>query len=312
MNTQICSSKTLGFGSGRSVLLTWLLAFLFCGLVEGRATVTPYVVDASSFNSYAVLADLSHGGSFNVNGAFVNGNTGVIGSSANGANNDVLNGNLSYSQGSFGLNSTVSVTGSKTQSFTLANSVQAAADFSHTIAGFTPTLTLGGDLNGNTTISRTAGLNVVDITGVNVNGTITVNGGANDIFYVNVGSNFNVQGITLAGGVKASNVFWNLANGQSSNLSGNLSGNFLSFNGSGQAAQLNINNATVNGELVAGSFNMNDINVTALPPVAGAGGGSVMAPEASSNAALGAFGLFLLGSSLVRSWKNKVQVASIA
>jgi len=311
MNTQFDSPKALGLVSGRPVLLAWLLAFLFCGLIEARATVTPYVVDASGFNSYAVLADLSHGGSFNVNGSLVNGNTGVIGSSANGANNDVLNGNLSYSQGAFGLNSTVSVTGSKAQSFTLANSVQAAADFSHTIAGFTPTLTLGGDLNGNTTISRTTGLNVVDITGVNVNGTITVNGGANDIFYINVGSNFNVQGITLAGGVKASNVFWNLANGQSSNLSGNLSGNFLSFNGSGQASQLNINNATVNGELVAGSFNMNNINVTALAPAAG-GGGAVMAPEASSNAALRAFGLFLLGSSLVRSCKNKVQVASIA
>jgi len=295
-------------GSQR-VLLGMVLASFFGGLSEAGATVTPYSVDPSGIQQYALVEDLTHGGNFNVNNSQVNGNTAVLGASgASGANNDLFNGNFSYTGSTFNLYNTVTVNGTESQAFTLASTVQKAANFSKTIAGFTATVAF--DQNGNTVLGNgtannligNGGINVVDYNSGNINGTVTLNGGANDIFYINVGANMALSGVTLAGGVTANHVFWNIINGQNANLSGTLNGTFLAFNSNSQATAINISNATVNGDIYSGGLDASNVTVNGLVPLSGGGATTAVAPEASSVAAMAVFACFLVGS-----WFRKAQ-----
>ena len=174
--------------------------------------------------------------------------------------------------------------------------MQKAADFSKTIAGFTATQTFGQNDNVQTLLGN-GGINVVDITGGNINGTVTLSGGANDIFYINVGANMAMSGVVLANGVTANHVFWNITNGQNANLSGNLNGTFLAFNSNGQATSINMNQATVNGNVYVAGLDANNLTVNGLQ-YGGAASPSAMAPEASSVAAMTIFACFLLGATL--------------
>ena len=295
------------------VLWGLALSLFLGGFSEGRATVTPYAVDASGLQQFALVTDLSHGGNFNVNNSQVNGNTAVLGSyGAYGANNDVFKGNFSYNAGAnFDLYNTVTVTGTKAQDFTLTSTVQKAANFSQTIAGFTATV--GFDQNGNTLFGSgsannligNGGINVVDYYGGNINGTVTLHGGAKDIFYINVGANMALSGVVLSGGVTANHVFWNITNGQNANLSGTLNGTFLAFNSGGQATSINISQATVNGNIYVAGLDATNLTLNGLT-YGGSGSPGAMAPEASSVAAMALFSCFLLGSSLKRFWKVKL------
>lgn len=280
------------------MFLGMALAFFFGGLAETRATITPYKVDASNFSQFALLSN----GQFNVNQSQINGNTGVVGGATNGANNDTFNGNFSYSNSPLTLNSSVNVTGVKAQSFTLASTISSAASFSQTIAKFTATRVLPGDVSGNTLLSGNGGVNVIDVRGNNLNGTVTLSGGANDVFYINVHGNMSLQGVTLSGGVTANNVFWNILGGNA-NLGGTLNGTLLAFNGGGQTSSLNINNATVNGGVIAGNLNMNNVAINAIPP--SVPDSAAMAPEVNSKVVLGLFVSFLLGSAALRFWKSR-------
>jgi len=308
MNTQLyafprrCSSQAGAVLAVSRAFFVGVLAFFVGALSQARATVSPYYVDPSGFQQYALVTDLTHGGNFNVNSTHVNGNTAVLGASgASGANNDVFNGNFNYTGSSFDLYSSVSVTGKKSQDFTLASTVQKAANFSKTIAGFTPTQIFGQNDNVQS-LTGNGGINVIDITGGNVNGTVTLNGGANDIFYINVQANMGMSGVNLSGGVTADHVFWNIINGQNANLSGNLNGSFLAFNSNGQATLINVNQATVNGSIYSGGLDANNINVNAI--VATPAAPLAMAPEPSSIFAMAAFACLLLGSSSMKFLKR--------
>lgn len=297
-----------------SMSKAWVLLGVFAGLCLGgfskaEATVAAQALDASGFREYALISDLSKGGAFNVNQTTVKGNVGVIGSTgATAANNDHFYGNLGYTGSSFTLNSTVAVSGVKAQDLSLSTAMQQAALFAKTMANFTPTQILTGDRS-NASVSGNGGINVVNFTGVNVNGIVTLNGGANDVFYINVSSNLNISGIVL-NGVSAGNVYWNLINGQSSNLTGSLYGTFLSFTSGNEAGTVNINNATVEGGIYGGTFNMNNVNVSGLP-LAEAPDPNAMAPEVNSYVAMLLFGAFLFGSSWLRAWKRRHQAAGM-
>ncbi|MEI8234078.1 MAG: hypothetical protein WCH57_05270 [Verrucomicrobiota bacterium] len=309
MNTQNYEHIALCSPGARSVAGVWrkeflllgaVLALFLCSRSEGWATVAPYAVNDSGFSEFALVADLSNGGNFNLNQSTINGNTGVIGaSSVNAANNDTLNGSLSYTTSSFDLKNTVTVTGKTFQDATLSSAFLSAENFSQTIYKFTPTQIITGDFKDGTLVGN-GGVNVIDFNGNNAKGTITLSGGSKDIFYLNVSSNLNLQGVVL-NGVKAENVYWNIINSQGSNLSGSLSGTFFAFSSSGQATSLNINHADISGAVFGGSLNMNNVTIGSIPIE----GPSVLVPEASSYAALGAFSAFLAGSSLLRRWRSR-------
>lgn len=291
--TSLPPERVGGFGMwiGSAVLG---LAMLVCA--SARATVTPYVLDDAAVKQYALLAK----GSFYVNNTTVNGDTGVISGQINAANNDNLKGDLVYQNGPFSLNSTISVSGEKRQDLTLSNTVSDASAFSMSMANFKATQTLAGNLN-NVTLTSTGDLNVINLRGNNVNGTVTLSGDANDIFYINVWSNMNVSGIVLADGVLASNVYWNLLSSQNSNLSGNLNGTFLAFNSGGTATKLNINNAQVTGNVIGGEMHISNTVITGISVQTAV----PVVPETSSVVAMSLLALFVLGSSFVRNWQQR-------
>ena len=283
--------------------LVCALAFLLCWVADAGATVAQYV-DPSGFEKYALISDTRNNGKLNFNSTVINGNTGILGNSLDGLNHDKINGNLGYSSSSFELEDGLKVSGVVSRDLTLANTFQKAADFSKTIAGFTPTLTIGSDINNGTRITGNGGINVIAMNGVNANGVITLDGSANDIFYINVKSNLNISGVVLSHGVAANHVFWNIINGQSNNLTGTLNGTFLAFNASGNATQINLSQATLNGDLFAGSLNMNNVNINGLPSTSDLVG-MAMVPEASTKMAMGLFAGLIFGAPLLRRFRNR-------
>ena len=295
------SARTVPGVCRKGSLLFGAVLMLFLGsLSEGRATVVAAVVDDSGFDDYALLAKA---GNLNINNLTVKGDSGFVGvSSLQGFNNDVFKGDVSYTTSSFGLNNN-HVTGSTEKDTSIATAFSAAQTFSSTLNTFKSTQSAIGNFTNGVTIAGDGGLNVVSLNGANAQGVITLTGGANDIFYINVSSNnLNLTGVVL-NGVKAENVYWNIVNGSTSNLSGDLSGTFLAYNNS----TLSISNSTLSGAVFGSSLNINNVTITALPVDMTT---TALVPEASSYAALGVFAAFLAGSSVLRWWKSRQREAS--
>lgn len=117
----------------------------------------------------------------------------------------------------------VSVTGSSSVGAVVQNSTtnaqltQAAADAqsaSDTYAALSATIATTS-ITGATTITGVAGQNVMNLTELNVNGskTITISAPSTAWFIINVSGTFDINGsssIKLSGGIKPSNVLWNV------------------------------------------------------------------------------------------------------
>jgi Ice-binding-like len=92
----------------------------------------------------------------------------------------------------------------------LSGASDAAVAASANLAALAPTQTYG-NINSSTTFTSSGGFNVIALNSVNlVKGTITIQGGASDVFVFNVrgGFNFSSSQMQLVG-VNANNVLWN-------------------------------------------------------------------------------------------------------
>jgi len=267
------------------------LCLVLGGFSATQAVVTPF---PSSLGQYAVLSN----GSFGANGIKVyDGNVGV--QSLSGANGGVINGNVDYTSY---VHSSVKINGTESQSFTLGTTMSDAINFSTSLrtTAYTQLIT-----NSNLPIPTIVGNgseNIINIKADVHSQKITLSGGANDIFYINVFNTLDLTGVIL-NGVAEDHVLWNIMGGNA-NLSGNLTGTFLAVS-NGQAAQLSVTggSTTVKGALIGGSMNLSSTTINGVSFSAAAA--TTMAPEASSMAAMGAFGCFLLLSSSKKFLKGK-------
>lgn len=115
------------------------------------------------------------------------------------------------------------------------------------MAAMTPTQTFN-NVRSALTITGNGGINVIRIRG-NITAPITLSGGANDIFYVNVGGDMRLtrgEGLLLAGGVTADHVICNFHGNP-----GHLIANRAVINGTVLAPGyiVALNGTTINGEL---------------------------------------------------------------
>ncbi|MDD5350389.1 MAG: hypothetical protein PHQ12_09285 [Chthoniobacteraceae bacterium] len=292
----------LGTSLKGALLLGAAAALFLCAPSQARAVTAP--LDDSGFNGYALIFS---GGNFNISQTTVTGNSGFVNvSSIGGSNHDTFDGNLSYTKSNFSLgdNTKITVTGNtsldtSTAAGSLSSALQSAQAFSANMLQLASTQTLSNFTNG-TLVSNASGINVINLTGANAGGSITLSGGADDVFYINVSAmNLNLNKVQLAGDVKAENVYWNIVNGGNSNLSGDLIGTFFGFSNS----TLSFSHTTLDGAVFGGSLsNMDHVNITGL---AGDDGTAALVPETSSYAALGVFAALLLGSSLRRWWLGR-------
>jgi choice-of-anchor A domain-containing protein len=114
----------------------------------------------------------------------------------------------------FGTRAGLTVTGGiVTQNLTTARNNALAASACY--AALTPTRTIGS-ITGTTTLTGNGGLNVINVGSiVLMKKVLTLSGGANDIFIINVSGDFSVGAtqVVLAGGVTAGHVLWNFPGG---------------------------------------------------------------------------------------------------
>ena len=134
-----------------------------------------------------------------------------------------------------------SVTGA---ALAVANSVAAFA------AALTPTQTFTS-ITSTTTFTGSGGLNVINVGSIQ-NAPITISGGANDFFVINVSGSYNTnRPMTLTGGVTADHILWNFTGTsgavfQTSGGDQTLYGTFLATDG----GQFQFSNLGLDGELI--------------------------------------------------------------
>ena len=145
-----------------------------------------------------------------------------------------------------------------------------ANNASSTFAALTPTLS-NTSISGNTTINLAPGVNVADLTGINLGGSnvLTLNGpaGSEVIFNISGGLTLNSGRVALTGGLTPADVVFNLTGNQAFATSGGLNqesvleGIVLNPHG-----QVHLTPGRVIGEIIAGD----NINI--------ASGGSIASP----------------------------------
>lgn len=287
--------------SQRALVLGLALALLLCGRSEGQATLTVPTV----LSQYALISN----GSFSANNSTVEGNAWLKSGQLTSSNNNVFQKNFSYQDSSLNLNNNSNkVLGTAAKVSGLETTMNSVAQFSKSISTLEATKNFNSNISGNTVLNGNGGVNVIDFNGssYNFNGSLTLNGSASDIFYINVFTNMDLTGLLLNGGVTANNVFLNILSGQNAKIRNTIDATVLAFNPQNQhATSLEITNATIYGAVVAGDLNnmggstIKGIAVTQIPVA--------MAPEASSVAAMSLFAIFVLASSASRFWKNRLQ-----
>lgn len=271
------------------------LLFILLFTAAAKADTISSALGVAGPGNYAILF-LSTSGQPQMNGpGTTTGNVGYNGSTSlqlNGSAGPEINGNLILGNNAT-VNNPAQVTGTIfTNQSAQLNAAQAAAiNAASFFNGLTPTSVMTV-VNGTTTIIGSAGLNVLNLTGITLgNGqTLTLSGPAGAQFVINVSGNMALNSglIQETGGLLASDVVFNVAG--KVQTSGGLNNesviNGIVLDLSGQIA---LSPGAINGELIAGGNN---------PQIVSGGSvtGIVSAPEPSSLLLLsmGITGLFLL------------------
>jgi hypothetical protein len=282
-----------------------LVAFVLLAATPSlcRAQVT----GLGSAGNYGLLED---GGSVNVNGFFsfnsssVQGNIGLQNTTVNVGFTDSLTvsgtayigSNVTinaggFLQGSFSANSTE--TG---QASTLAAAFNTASSASSSDGALAATTTISSN-----TITGTQAVNVVSVSSITHD--LTISGNANQVFVINVTGNsggvVKLSNVTLAGGVTADHVLFNITGGGNVILGGGgtVNGTFLDT-GSGK---ITLNGTTVSGAIIAGSGGVTTNNSATInaDPFSGGTADPPSAPELPSIAMAGVACLLVFGRAAV-------------
>jgi hypothetical protein len=236
-----------------------LLTALF--IPSAKADDISATLGAAGPSNYAILF-LSTSGQPQMNGpGTTNGNVGYNGNTTlqlNGSSGPEINGNLILGN-SASVNTPGQVTGAiLTGQGTTLNAAQAAALNAVTVFNaLTPTLGLTS-VNGSLTITGVAGLNVIDLTGINLgNGqTLDLAGPAGAEFVINDSGNLVLNSglIEETGGLLTDDVVFNVAGNVQT--SGGLNNESV-INGIvlDKSGQINLAPGEINGELIAGGNN---------------------------------------------------------
>jgi hypothetical protein len=240
------------------------------GLLALAPMASAGVITLGQAANYALFSGPSASFSFNGPGNIA----GNVAIGANGTYNwaspATIQGTVYEGAGVSGSDSGVNPTGGYVTNYSLSQAVTDATTAANAAAALAATTTVaGGTINitnpsQNVTINAVANANgqtVVDVAGITINnGALTLNGGASDIFIINVLSNNgtadgltinNPGNVLLTGGLTANHVLFNVEgtgnavtlNGGTSNV---ISGTILALSGN-----VSVHDETLNGALIA-------------------------------------------------------------
>jgi hypothetical protein len=230
-------------------------------LLEDRTTPAT-LAGLGSAGAFAVL-DVN-GGQFSITGSSIVGNVGLGTNTSGVVRGTNVTGTIDVAHTASARFRNDFVTGGKAAE--VMTQVQDDANAASTAyAALTPTQTFG-NLKASQTITGNGGTNVISVTSVDfTNKTLTLKGGAKDVFVINVTHDFdfNNSKIVLTGGVTANHVVFNFSHAASTvdiTNSANVSGTFLDPHGS-----LTLDSsASFNGELIAKNVDVHaDAKLTA-------------------------------------------------
>jgi hypothetical protein len=251
-------AMTVVSGARRVAYATAAVLWLSAGLFVHPALADTISLDLGAALGFAIL-ETSTGNTSLANASnagIVRGNIGVNGSNLSDSGVPI-NGNVTTgTAATLNPNVAPNVTGTITPNqAALTLAVNAATSASATFAALAPTLS-NTSITGNTTINLAAGLNVVDLTTVNLNlTTLTLNGPAGSEIILNDsgGVTLNSGHIVLTGGLTLNDVVFNLTGTAGLSTSGGLNnestlaGIFLALD-----APVALTPGALTGEIISG------------------------------------------------------------
>jgi len=231
-------------------------------------------------------------GSVTMNGGSVVGNVGVTGGSFT-LTGGTINGSADLGTGVIFTHTGGSVTGSINTKFDLSSAVSAAQGASTAFTALKATQSVAnGQINASTIINalNSGGLNVIDLSGITLNGQVlTLSGSAGTEFVLNDSGamTLNTAQIVLTGGLSANDVVFNDTGAGSVTITGGVvDGTILAPN-----ASVTMASGRVNGEIIGGS----SVTLT--------GGQVVDAPAPGPVIGAGLPAFALLGGGFLLAWR---------
>jgi choice-of-anchor A domain-containing protein len=207
----------------------------------------------------------------------VDGNVGVANGNVQVSSSSAINGKLDVGTGSVSNSGIISggITENSNTVSLLANATSAAMAAYGDAANLAPTITNITTLNNPsspTTITGTSGINVVDLSNLDLSGSsdgLTLSAPTGGSFVVNISGTFSVGNgadIVVAGGLSNFNVLFNVIG---------TTGGTVQFNGSSGNVDvqgivlapyqdININGAQVDGEVISGNLTITEVNTATV------------------------------------------------
>ena len=258
--------------------------------------LTPFCManlDLGAAGAYTVLGLENTTVSIGMKNAII---TGDVGISANG----ILDFTKGTINGDINLDATatsnapfpgqVTHNGSLNTGLDLSGAVADAVNFSISASDLTATETFSS-ISSDQTVAGNGGLNVISVNTLSLspNEALTLSGGANDIFVLNILDTFSMGNNSeiIADGISESQIIINLLGNASGTLRGTIDGTILAV---GESVTLA---GTLNGAIIAGAVELGNIDIESV--VNGSTfSGSVVVPEPATLVLLGLGSLTLL------------------